>query len=159
MPKLDSLRLPIAAKAVLLIAILGLLSVIANWFCLYRLEQLSHVNALVTQHISPARLALAEGKAAIESFGIATYKIYLATERDHIVEPTSIMEGEYEAAKARLDNVLTYFPAARRDVEVTVEKLDIAHRLANELIGATTPVIGPQRRSFSIIVSTQRGTM
>jgi len=136
MPKLNSLRLPIAAKAVVLIAVLGLLSAIANWFCLHRLEQLSRVNALVTQHISPARLALSEGKAAIESFGIATYKIYLATERDHIVELTSIMDGEYEADRARLDIVMAHFPAAHRDVELTVQKLEIAHRLANELINA-----------------------
>src|SRR5262245_47861231 len=136
MPKLHSLRLPIAAKAVLLIAILGLLSIAANWFCLLRLDELGRVNALVTQHISPARLALAEGKAAIESFGIATYKIYLATERDHAAEMASIMKGEYDAAKARLNNVLSYYPAAQPDVEVTLKKLDIAQRLANELIDA-----------------------
>jgi methyl-accepting chemotaxis protein len=136
MPKPHSLRLPIAAKAVLLIAILGLLSIAANWFCLHRLDELSRVNALVTQHISPARLALAEGKVAIESFGIATYKIYLATERDHAVELASIMKGEYDAAKARLGNVLGYYPAAQRDIEVTLEKLEIAHRLANEFIAA-----------------------
>src|SRR5262245_26580323 len=136
MPKLHSLRLPIAAKAVLLIAILGLLSIAANWFCLLRLDELNRVNALVTQHISPARLALAEGKAAIESFGIATYKIYLAAERDHAVELQSVMQGEYNAAKARLRNVLTHYPDAQRDVDLTLEKLEIAHRLANDLIAA-----------------------
>jgi methyl-accepting chemotaxis protein len=136
MLKLHSLRLPIAAKAVLLIAALGLLSIAANWFCLQRLDELNRVNALVTQHISPARLALAEGKAAIESFGIATYKIYLATERDHAVELASIMQGEYDAAKARLHTVLTYFPDAQHDVELTLRKLEIASQLANELIAA-----------------------
>jgi methyl-accepting chemotaxis protein len=136
MPRLNSLRLPIAAKAVLLIAVLGLLSIAANWFCLQRLDELNRVNALVTEHISPARLALAEGKAAIESFGIATYKIYLATEKDLAVELAVGMKGEYEAAKARLNNVLEYFPAARRDVTVTLEKLELANRLANELIAA-----------------------
>jgi methyl-accepting chemotaxis protein len=136
MLKFDSLRLPIAAKAVLLIAVLGLLSIAANWFCLQRIEQLNRVNTLVTQHISPARLALAEGKAAIESFGIATYKIYLAVERDHAVELASIMEGEYDAARSRLNNVVGYFPAAQRDIEVTLEKLELAHRLASELISA-----------------------
>jgi methyl-accepting chemotaxis protein len=136
MPTLNSLRLPIAAKAVLLIAILGLLSIAANLFSLQRLDELSRVNALVTQHISPARLALAEGKAAIESFGVATYKIYLATERDHVIELASIMKGEYDAARARLSNVLAYFPAAQRDVDVTLEKLEVAQRLANDLVTA-----------------------
>jgi methyl-accepting chemotaxis protein len=136
MTNLDSLRLPIAAKAVLLIAVLGLLSIAANWFCLQRLDELNRVNVLVTDHISPARLALAEGKAAIESFGVATYKIYLATEKDHAIELASIMQGEYDAAKARLNAVLGYYPAAQRDVEVTLEKLELVRRLANDLIAA-----------------------
>src|SRR5262245_12322105 len=136
MPKFDSLRLPIAAKAVLLIAVLGLLSIAANWFCLQRLDELSRVNALVTQNISPARLALAEGKTAIESFGVATYKIYLAAEKDHLAELTSAMKGEYAAARASLTKVLTYVPAVKRDVELTLEKLDLVQHLTNELVAA-----------------------
>ena len=71
MPNVKSLRFPIAAKAVLLIAALGLLSIAANWFCLQRLDELDRLNATVTRHVAPARLALAEAKAAIESFGVA----------------------------------------------------------------------------------------
>ena len=59
MLKRCSLHLPIAAKAVLLIAVLGLLSIAANWFCLQRLDELARLNALVSEHIAPARLALA----------------------------------------------------------------------------------------------------
>jgi methyl-accepting chemotaxis protein len=65
------LHLPIAMKAVLLIGALGLLSIAANWFCLQRLEELNRLNAVVTRHFAPAGLALAEAKAAIESFGAA----------------------------------------------------------------------------------------
>ena len=68
-------NLPIAVKAVILIAALGLLSIAANWFCLQRLDEIDRLNAIVTRHFAPARLALAKAKAAIESFGIATYKI------------------------------------------------------------------------------------
>jgi len=68
-------NLPIAVKAVILIAALGLLSIAANWFCLQRLDEIDRLNAIVARHFAPARLALAEAKAAIESFGIATYKI------------------------------------------------------------------------------------
>ena len=75
---LNPIHLPIAAKAVLLIAALGLLSILANWFCLQQFDELDRVNAVVTQHFAPARLALAEAKAAIESFGVATYKIWSA---------------------------------------------------------------------------------
>ncbi len=74
MPKMNSLTLSIAMKAVLLIAALGFLSIAANWFCLQRLDELDRLNAMVTRHFAPARLALAEAKAAIESFGVATYK-------------------------------------------------------------------------------------
>ena len=64
------LRLPIAAKAVLLIAALGLLSIAANVFCLQRFTELQRLSAQVTQHLAPARLALAEAKGAMESFGV-----------------------------------------------------------------------------------------
>jgi hypothetical protein len=61
-------------KDVLLIAALGFLSMAANWFCLQRLDALDRLNATVTRHLAPALLAVAEAKAAIESFGLATYK-------------------------------------------------------------------------------------
>jgi hypothetical protein len=58
-----SLQLPIAMKAVLLIAALGLLSIAANWFCLQRLDEIDRLNAVVTRHFAPTRLALAEADA------------------------------------------------------------------------------------------------
>ena len=134
MQKFSSLRLPIAAKAALLIAVLGLLSIAANWFCFQRLEEINRVNALVTQHISPARLTLAEGKTAIESFGVATYKLYLATERDYVVELAGVMKGEYDVARAKLNQVLAYYPAAQGDVDVLQDKLQLAFRLADDLV-------------------------
>ena len=67
MLNLKTLHLPIAMKAVVLIAALGLLSIAADAFCLQRLDALDELNAVVTRHFAPARLALAEAKAAIES--------------------------------------------------------------------------------------------
>ena len=69
MSNLKFLHFPVAAKAVLLIAALGLLSIAANWFCLERLDEFDRLNATLTRHLAPARLALAEAKAASESFG------------------------------------------------------------------------------------------
>ena len=66
MRNLKFLHFPVAVKAVLLIAALGFLSIAANWFCLERLDELDRLNATVTRHVAPARLALAEAKAAIE---------------------------------------------------------------------------------------------
>jgi methyl-accepting chemotaxis protein len=133
MSKLKSLHLPIAMKAVLLIAALGLLSIAANWFCLQRLDQLDRLNAVVTRHFAPARLALAEAKAAIESFGIDTYKVYSASDPDQAKEFAEESEGHYNAAQRALNNVLTDYPAAADDVRRIFEKLALSHGIALDL--------------------------
>jgi methyl-accepting chemotaxis protein len=133
MPKTNTLHLPIAVKAVLLIAALGLLSGTANWFCLQRLDALGRLNAVVTRHLAPARLAAAEAKAAIESFGVATYKIYSASDPDQMRESGAAIEGEYKAAKSALNNVLTYYSGANDEVRRIFEKLELAHGIAVDL--------------------------
>ena len=133
MPKRRSLHLPIAAKAVLLIAVLGLLSIAANWFCLQRLDELTRLNTLVSEQIAPARLALAEAKAAIEAFGTATYKSFSASDPDDAKEASSEIKGEYDVARSRLNNVVVEYPAAQDEVRVTLEKLDYARGLTVDL--------------------------
>ena len=136
MHKLNSLHLPIALKAVLLIAALGLLSIAANWFCLQRLDEIGRLNAVVTRHLAPSRLALAEAKAAIESFGVATYKIYSSTDPDQVKESGEAIDGEYKAAKRALNNVLTYDAATFDDVRRIFDKLDFAYGVAGDLKSA-----------------------
>lgn len=136
MPPLKFLHLPIAMKAVLLIAALGLLSIAANWFCLQRLDQLEALNAVVTRHFAPARLALAEAKAAIESFGIATYKVYSATDAGQARESADDMEGQYNAALRALNNVLADDPAAADDLRRIFDKLALAHTIAADVTRA-----------------------
>ena len=131
-----TLHLPIAMKAVMLIAALGLLSVAANAFCLQRFDALDKLNAVVTRHFAPARLALAEAKAAIESFGIATYKTYSASDPEQARESAEEIEGHYAAAMRALNNVLTYYPAAEADVRRIFDKLELAHGIAVNLKGA-----------------------
>ncbi len=136
MRKLNSLHLPIALKAALLIAALGLLSIAANWFCLQRLDEIDRLNAVVTRHLAPSRLALAEAKAAIESFGVATYTIYSATDPDQVKESAEAIDGEYNAAKRALNNVLTYYAAAVDDVGRIFAKLDLAYAIVVDVTGA-----------------------
>jgi methyl-accepting chemotaxis protein len=136
MSKFSLLNLPIAMKAVLLIAALGFLSIAANWFCLQRLDEIDRLNAVVTRHFAPARLALAEAKAAIESFGIATYKLYSASDRDEASEAADEIEGQYAAATRSLNNVLTDYPAAIADVRLIFDKLAIARGVAANLKSA-----------------------
>ena len=135
MPNVKSLRFPIAAKAVLLIAALGLLSIAANWFCLQRLDELDRLNATVTRHLAPARLALAEAKAAIESFGVAVYKAYSASDPDVAKESVEEIEGYYNAALRALNNVLAAYPAASDDVHRIFDKLDLTHLSLPKLPG------------------------
>ena len=101
MSNLKFLHFPVAAKAVLLIAALGLLSIAANWFCLERLDEFDRLNATLTRHLAPARLALAEAKAASKSFGVAVYKDYSASDPDQAKESVEEMEGQYNAARPR----------------------------------------------------------
>jgi len=134
--KLNSLRLPIAMKAVVLIAALGLLSIAANWFCLKRIDDLDRLNAVVTRHLAPARLALAEAKSAIEAFGVATYKSYSTADADQFNESAEAIEGEYNAAKRGLNNVLGYYPPVGDDVRRIFDKLELAHGIAVDLKNA-----------------------
>jgi methyl-accepting chemotaxis protein len=133
MPISKFLHLPIAMKAVLLIGALGLLSIAANWFCLHRLGELDRLNATVTRHVAPVRLALAEAKAAIESFGLATYKMYAAPDADQIKESAEDMEGQYRAAKLALNNVVADYPAATGDIRRIFDKLEFAHGIAADI--------------------------
>ena len=130
---MKSFSLPIAAKAVLLIAALGLLSITANVFCLQQFNELDRLNAELTRHFAPARLALAEAKTAIESFGVATYKTYAAADFDQAKEAAGAIEDEYADAKSALNNVLTYAPDTIDDVHRILGKLEIAHGIAAEL--------------------------
>ena len=130
---MKSFSLPIAAKAVLLIAALGLLSIAANVFCLQRFDELDRFNAELTRHFAPARLALAEAKTAIKSFGVATYKTYAAADFDQAKDAAGAIEDEYADAKSALNNVLTYAPDTIDDVHRILGKLEIAHGIAAEL--------------------------
>jgi methyl-accepting chemotaxis protein len=136
MPKFTLRSPPIAAKAVLLIAALGVLSIAANWFSLQRLDEIKRINELVTQHVGPARLALAEAKAAIESFGIATYKINYSADPSDRQEAVAAMAGEYGAAQRALSNVLAYYPDGAADLQRIRDKLEIARGLALQIDGA-----------------------
>ena len=101
----SAIRLSIAPKAVLLIAGLGVLSAVANWFCLQRIDDLDRMNNMLASHVSPARLALAEAKAGIETFGIATYKTMALANIDSVREAAAAIDGSYSAGKNSLNNV------------------------------------------------------
>lgn len=133
MPKILSLRISIAVKAVLLIAALGALSIAANMFCIERLDQIAQLNAVVRQQVGPARLALAEAKAALESYGSSTYRSYAAAAPEARQEIAAGAEGDLAAARNALRNAASSYPDAAGEIARIVERLDQLQALAANL--------------------------
>ncbi len=133
---MTSFNLPIAVKAALLIVVLGSLSLLANAFCVQRFRDLDQLHTALSEHFAPARLALAEAKAAIETFGVGAYKTYATVNFDQAKESAASIEDGYNAAIAALNNVLAYAPATKPDVQRILEKLNVAHGLAGDLKNA-----------------------
>jgi hypothetical protein len=125
-----------AAKAALLIAALGLLSIAANALCLQRFHALERLNAELTEQVAPARLALAEAKTGLESFGLDVYKAYAASDADQAKDATESIDNDCAAAKNALNNVATYDRAIGSDVQRIVGKLDVARAVARDLKAA-----------------------
>ncbi|HEY1475136.1 MAG TPA: methyl-accepting chemotaxis protein [Pseudolabrys sp.] len=117
----------------LLIAGLGLMSGLANWLCLLRIDTLDRLNGVVAEQVSPARLTLEAGKTRVESFGLATYKMYASSDADAAKQTGDSMQGEYEAALNALSNMLGYFPKLSDDIDRIRYKLKLAHDIALEV--------------------------
>ena len=124
------IRLPIAAKAVLLIGALGLMSAAANWFCLRSLHEIDRINAVVAERVAPARLTLTEAKIAVESMGLATYKMAGTDDPDTRKEAINERAGEFAAAKVWLTNALDYLPGHKKDIAGMRRRLDLVNSIA-----------------------------
>lgn len=132
MSPLSRFRLKMAAKAMLLIAALGILSGLANWFCLRSLHEIDRINAVVTQNIEPARLVLTEAKIAVAQIGLATYKMAGASDVDTVREADDERAGQYAAAKAWLNSVTGYLPEHADDVRRMFERLELVRSIADD---------------------------
>ncbi len=126
-------RLPIAAKAVLLIGALGILSAAANWFCLRSLHAIDRINETVTQRVEPVRMTLTETKIAVEALGLATYKMAGTKDADTMREAVDERAGQFAAAKAWLNDVVEYLPGHRDDVNGMLRRLDLVNGIANDV--------------------------
>jgi methyl-accepting chemotaxis protein len=100
----------IAQKALLLIFALGLMSGLANWYCLRTIERIDEANSVVTEHIAPARLALSEAKGGVTAFALGVYKMSAYADRAQIAEEANSMVGEFNAIENALNNVRGYYP-------------------------------------------------
>jgi len=138
MLRLKSLRLPIAAKAMLLIGTLGILSAAANWYSLRSLHEIDRINEILAQEVAPSRLILTEAKIAVESLGLATYKMAAAADPDTVREATDERAGQYAAAKAWLHGVTETLPRYRDDVQGMMRRLDLVNAIADNVAMLTT---------------------
>ncbi|HZQ14361.1 MAG TPA: HAMP domain-containing methyl-accepting chemotaxis protein [Pseudolabrys sp.] len=130
-----SIRLPIAAKTVLLIAALGVMSAGANWLTLRSLHEIDRINEIVSQQVEPARLALTEAKIAVGWMGLATYKMAGTSDPDTEREANDERAGQYAAAKAALANAAAYLPGSREDLDGMLRRLDLVADIANSVHG------------------------
>jgi methyl-accepting chemotaxis protein len=133
MKRFLSVRLPIAAKAMLFIGALGVMSAAANWFCLQSLHEIDRVNAEVTQQIEPLRLTLTEAKIAVGWIGLATYKMAASEDPDAVHEANDERAGQYAAVKTWLGGVAGSLPGHRDDVEGMLKRLEAVNAIADSV--------------------------
>ncbi|MBI1205402.1 MAG: HAMP domain-containing protein [Rhodopseudomonas sp.] len=135
MQRFISPRLPIAAKAMLLIGALGLLSAGANWYSLRSLHEIDRINDIVVQKVAPTRLILTEAKIAVESLGLATYKMAAASDPDTMREANDERAGQYASAKLWLNGVIDTLPDYRDDVKGMLRRLELVNGIADQVHG------------------------
>lgn len=133
MPRLISPRLPIAAKAMLLIGVLGILSAGANWYSLDSLHEIDRLNDIVAQKVAPTRLILTESKIAVESLGLATYKMAATTDPDTMREANDERAGQYASAKLWLNGVIETLPVYSDDVKGMIRRLEAVNAIADQV--------------------------
>ena len=133
MKRLLRIRLPIAAKAVLLIGTLGLMSAAANWFCLRSLHAIDRIDTAVIEEAAPAQLALSGAKNALAEIGLATYKMAGTSDPATAREANDERAGQVAVAKILLANVVDYFPGWKRDVQDIQARLDRVETVAQRV--------------------------
>jgi len=143
----SGLRLGIAAKAVILIVGLGVLSVLANAFALQGARSLNQLNTTMAQRVAPVRLALAEAKAALGNLGLAVFKTMATSERDVVLQASGEISNQAAAAHQWLGTVTEYFPSRAEDVATIGDKLARVEALAREIRAAA--LAGDTRRYAS----------
>ncbi len=130
---LPKFSLKVTAKAVVLIAGLGIMSVLANWVCLQRLDRLDEISSALVNKLAPARLALTEAKIAVASMGLATYKMAGSSDPDTVREAVEERDGQFATAKAWLNGAIGYLPDRADDVRGMIERLDRVNDISNNV--------------------------
>jgi methyl-accepting chemotaxis protein len=126
-------RPKMAAKAVVLIAGLGVMSALANWFCVRSLHEFDRVNATITQRIEPLREMLTQAKIAVAWIGLATYKMAASSDPGTVREANDERAGQLSAAKTWLKSVDGSLPGHSADIAGMLARLDNVSAIADSV--------------------------
>jgi len=128
-----SLHLGIAAKAMILIVGLCVMSALANWLSLTGIDQVDQANTILARQVSPTRVALTETKARIQALGTVTYKSLAINGRADQQTARSELDNEFKAARLSANNLLQHFPQRADDAALIAQKLDLVHQVATDV--------------------------
>ena len=128
-------RLKMAAKAAVLIAGLGVMSVLANWLVLQRLDRLDELNNVLVNHSAPGRLALTEAKTAVTSMGLAVYKMTGTSDIDVVREAVDERQGQIVSAMSWLGGAAGYLPDRRPDIQRIIDRVNNVNSIADSISG------------------------
>src|SRR5262249_35268377 len=112
---------------------LGALSAFANWYVLQGAQSLNHVNQTMVERVAPARLALAEAKAALNNIGLAAYKSMATSEPDAAHAANDEISNHIAAVRQWLRAVSDYFPTRIQDCDAIQEKLRHVEATARQI--------------------------
>jgi methyl-accepting chemotaxis protein len=127
-------HLKMAAKAAVLIAALGVMSVLANWLVLQRLDRLDAVNDMLVNHSTPGRLALTEAKTAVTAMGLAVYKMAGTGDIDIVREAIEERQGNYVGAMSWLGGAAGFLPDRRAEVQRLIDRVEQVNSVAETIL-------------------------
>src|SRR4051794_9687419 len=127
-------RLKMAAKAAVLIAGLGVMSVLANSLVLQRLDRLDDLNNVLVNHSAPGRLALTEAKTSVTSMGVAVYKMVSTGDIDVVRESIEERQSQFVSAMSWLGGAAGYLPDRRADIQRIVDRINNVNEIADTII-------------------------
>lgn len=123
-----------AAKAAVLIAGLGVMSVLANWLVLQRLDRLDDLNDVLVNHSAPGRLALTEAKTSATSMGLAVYKMASTGDIDVVREAIDERQGHFVSTMSWLGGAAGYLPDRRADIQRIVDRVNNVNAIADTIV-------------------------
>jgi methyl-accepting chemotaxis protein len=120
----------LAVRVMMLIAGLGLMSGVADWFGISRIQAIQKYDTLLAMHVEPARLALADAKTGTQALGLDVYRAMAATDADAAREAALSIPNEYAVIENALGNVKAALPKRESDIATIAAKIETLNALA-----------------------------